>query len=215
LSDNLGQPSVSSGLEAENLLLFRGDRCLLNEVSFAVRPGEGLVLRGPNGTGKTTLLRVMCGLTSPEEGEVLWQGNPIRKDREAWHRVLGWSGHLSGLKSELTIRENLKFAAAIAGRSAAEVPEELGLSACLDLPARVLSAGQQRRSALARVLLSNALVWVLDEPYTNLDTQGQDYLNASLDSHLASGGMALIASHGEAHSGLGLNEATLENGALS
>ncbi len=206
--------SNKNGLSAEQLLLFRGERCLLNDISLTVAPGEGIALRGPNGTGKTTLLRVLCGLTLPEEGEVCWNGTPIAAQREDWHQLLGWSGHKAGLKSELTVRENLAFSASLRGHSLTEVPEELGLGGCLELPARVLSAGQQRRSSLARVLLSKALVWILDEPYTNLDAQGQDYLNACLDAHLAAGGIAVIASHGDAHAGLGLRELTLKGGQL-
>jgi heme exporter protein A len=145
------------GLSAEGLLLFRGERCLLNEVAVRVRPGEGLVLRGPTGTGKTTLLRVLCGLTQAEEGEVRWNAIPIHRQRETWNLAIGWSGHQAGLKSELTVRENLRFSAELAGRKLGEVPDELGLTECLDLQARVLSAGQQRRSSLARVLLGNSM----------------------------------------------------------
>jgi len=211
----MSEPSPHTiGLSASSLLLFRGERCLLNGLALHVAPGQGLVLRGPNGTGKTTLLRVLCGLTLPEEGDVLWNGMAIREQRTEWQRALGWSGHKAGLKSELTVRENLAFAAALSGRSSGEIPAELGLAECLDLPTRVLSAGQQRRSSLARVLLGNSLIWVLDEPYTNLDTQGQGYLNACLDTHLAAGGIAVIASHGNAHSALGMTEKTLLNGVL-
>jgi heme exporter protein A len=203
------------GLSAEGLLLFRGERCLLSNVAVRVQPGEGLVLRGANGTGKTTLLRVLCGLTQAEEGQVCWNAIPINRQRESWNQAIGWSGHQAGLKSELTVRENLQFSAELAGRKLGDVPDELGLTECLGLPARVLSAGQQRRSSLARVLLSNALIWFLDEPYTNLDTQGQTYLNTCIDSHLASGGLTVIASHGEAHSGLGMTELVLERGRAS
>jgi len=202
------------GLSANGLLLFRGDRCLLNEVSLRVSPGAGMVLRGPNGSGKTTLLRLLCGLTLPEEGEVCWDGSDIRLQRDNWQRTLAWAGHKAGLKSELTVHENLAYSAALGGYALPDIPAELGLGDCLHLPARVLSAGQQRRSSLARVLLSKAPVWILDEPYTNLDTQGQDYLNSCLSRHLRDGGLAIVASHGDAHAGLSLQECTLNRGQL-
>jgi heme exporter protein A len=203
-----------SGLSAQGILLYRGERCLLNQVSLSLSPGEGMLLRGANGTGKTTLLRVLCGLTLPEEGEVRWEGADIRRQRDTWQRTLAWSGHKAGLKSELTVLENLQFSAGLGGSQLPDIPAELGLTDCLNLPARVLSAGQQRRSSLARVLLGTARVWILDEPYTNLDAQGQSYLSDCLSRHLSHGGLAIIASHGEAHSQLGWQQRTLQTGVL-
>jgi heme exporter protein A len=210
----MSSTDTSKGLSAHGLLLFRGDRCLLNEVSLQVSPGQGMVLRGPNGAGKTTLLRLLCGLTLPEEGQVCWEGIDISRQRDTWQRTLAWSGHKAGLKSELSVLENLQFSAALGGYTLPDIPTQLALDDCLHLPARVLSAGQQRRSSLARVLLSKSSVWILDEPYTNLDTQGQEYLNNCLGRHLGNGGLAIIASHGEAHAGLGLQQCTLSGGRL-
>jgi len=211
----MSEPHSNNALSACDLLLFRGERCLLDGVSLSVAPGEGIALRGPNGTGKTTLLRVLCGLSDAEEGDVFWQGKSIRSQRIEWQQVLGWSGHLSGFKADLTVRENLNFHAALYGYSPQKLPAELELSACEDLPVRALSAGQKRRTALASVILGNAGVWMLDEPYTNLDIQGVDYLNNVFRKHLENNGILIIASHGEAHAGVGLRELTLSKGQLS
>jgi len=215
MTDNVTNITSAEGLTARDLLLFRGDRCLLDGVSLTLRAGEGLVLRGPNGTGKTTLLRVLCGLTQAEEGEVMWNGAALHRVADEWHLALGWAGHLTGFKSDLTVRENLAFAAGLKGNAPAALPTELALDNCLDLPVRALSAGQKRRIGLAAIVTGKARVWLLDEPYTHLDQQGQSYLNDCIRHHLDAGGSALIASHGEAHSPLGLPEVTLSGGKLS
>lgn len=207
--------SKQSGLNAEHLLLFRGERCLLDDVSLSVAPGEGIVLKGPNGTGKTTLLRVLCGLSEAEEGVVCWNGTDIRRQRQQWHKSLGWSGHLTGFKGDLTVTENLTFIAGLHGTTFGDVPAALELEQCLDLPVRALSAGQKRRAALAGVLLAKPAVWLLDEPYTNLDAQGQQFLNEQFRHHLTAGGMLVMATHGGVHEPVGLSSRMLEGGRLS
>ena len=186
------------GLDCDGLTLWRGDRCLFDELSFQIGAGAAALVRGPNGSGKTSLLRVVCGLSPPEQGAIHWQGRPIQKQRQAYAKQLAYSGHTDGLNAELTPLENLEFFCALRGTepaSGAAKLSGLGLDACAGLPVRALSAGQRRRAGLARVLAANARLWVLDEPFTNLDGEGRRYLTEQLLRHLGNGGMAVVASH--------------------
>ncbi len=184
-------------ISASGLTLWRGFHCLFEQLSFQLAAGEALLVRGPNGSGKTTLLRVLCGLTRPEAGEVNWAGEPIHAQREAFTRALAYLGHRVGLKADLSAEQNLQFATRIRGQnpSASEGLEAVGLAEQADLAVRYLSAGQQRRTALARLLQSNARLWVMDEPLANLDTAGRDFVVAALNDHLAAGGLAVLAVH--------------------
>jgi len=187
-------------LKARGLTLWRGDHCLFNDLSFEVPKGRALALRGRNGAGKTTLLRVLCGLTRPEAGRVEWQGDSIEHQRAAFGSQLAWFGHATGLKADLTVRQNLEFAARLAGRPGADwqpLAGSLGLESCLDRAVRYLSAGQKRRTALTRVLMSGAAVWVMDEPFANLDDAGRDRLQHEMGLHLDAGGIAVVAVHHE------------------
>jgi heme exporter protein A len=158
-----------------------------------------LHVSGPNGTGKTTLLRVVSGLLRPEQGSVTWLGQPIGRNRAQYQSVMAYSAHEPALKADLTALENLHFAVGLKRRaSSGELRtslERTGVGSCADLPARVLSAGQRRRVALARVLAMNATIWLLDEPYANLDTAGSDLVSELLQAHVEAGGLALVVAH--------------------
>ena len=185
-------------LTGTGLTLWRGANCLFDQLSFSAAPGGALLIRGPNGSGKTTLLRVMAGLTLAEEGEVRWQGRPLSERDDIGRHTIAYCGHATALKPDLTTLENLRFFARLSGYSTSALPELLastGLTPCADLPARVLSAGQKRRAALARVLMSGAPLWLLDEPQTNLDAAGREFLQRVLQKHLANSGTAVIVAH--------------------
>ena len=186
-------------LEAREINAWRGDRHILRDVSFSLRAGEFLKITGPNGVGKTTLLRVVCGLLPAESGSVAWRGKVIIGASEEFHTDMVYLGHLNSLKADLTARENLRF---LAGLRQALGPADIdgaldrvGILSRGDLPARSLSAGQKRRLALARLLLSGAGLWILDEPVTNLDTAGVDLVEELVREHVSRGGLALAAAH--------------------
>jgi heme exporter protein A len=189
-----------STLEVRALACSRGFVALFRDVSLRVEPGEWVSVRGPNGCGKTTLLRCVAGLTQPDSGEVLWDGLPTRKDTARFHRDLCYSGHLAGIKDDLTAEENLAGLLALRGISPGSGDIRAALaSAGLDkrrqLPARRLSAGQRRRIGLARLALDGAPLWALDEPLTALDDDGKRLFEGLLANHLRRGGAALIATH--------------------
>jgi len=186
-------------LEAREINAWRGDRHILRDVSFSVRSGEFLKITGPNGVGKTTLLRVVCGLLPAESGSVAWRGKTIIGASEEFHTDMVYLGHLNSLKADLTARENLRFLAglrqALGPSDIDEALDRVGILSRGDLPARSLSAGQKRRLALARLLLSGAVLWILDEPVTNLDTAGVDLVEELVREHVGGGGLALAAAH--------------------
>jgi heme exporter protein A len=175
-------------LEGRSLACSRGPVTLFRDVSFRVERGEWVAVRGPNGSGKTTLLRCVAGLTRLDSGEVKRDGQ------------VTYAGHLAGIKDDLSTEENLRGALALAGTAVdtARVHatlEEVGLLKRRLLPARRLSAGQRRRIGLARLMLDPAPIWILDEPLTALDDDGQALFARSLSRHLERGGLALVATH--------------------
>ncbi|HEY6451646.1 MAG TPA: cytochrome c biogenesis heme-transporting ATPase CcmA [Steroidobacteraceae bacterium] len=186
-------------ITAENLHLWRGEVHVLRGLSFVLDGGECLQVTGVNGSGKTTLLRALCGLVPLEQGRICWRGADIRADLSAYHGELAYLGHDNGLKGELTPLENLRFGLGLRRRvSAAQCRAALallGLTEPYALPLRQLSAGQRRRVALARLYLTEAPLWVLDEPGSNLDASGQATLAQLLAGHLRGGRMAVVATH--------------------
>ena len=191
--------STPKGLAAEQEHLWRGDRHVLRGVSLSVAPGEMLHVSGANGAGKTTLLRVLCGLMRPEQGEVTWRGRSIREDPTAYHTEMAYASHEPALKADLTALENLRFAVGLK-RSIGDAEmrsflDRLGVADCAQLPVRVLSAGQRRRVSMARVIAMRASLWLLDEPFANLDARGSQVLLQLLDEHLSGGGHALVVAH--------------------
>lgn len=187
-------------LSAHGLTCVRGERRLFSGLDLAVEAGEWLHVRGENGAGKTSLLRLLAGLAQPAAGEILWGGRPIRQVDEQYRRNLLFLGHHGALKDELTALENLEFAAALDGTALPEAEamaalHRFGLLGREELPVRFLSAGQKRRVLLARLLTRKAKLWVLDEPFTALDVKAVDMLAALIGQHLAEGGMAVLTSH--------------------
>jgi heme exporter protein A len=191
--------NMSNTLCVEKVHVWRGDRHVLRGVSLQIKPQELLHISGPNGTGKTTLLRVVSGLLRPEQGSVTWLGQSIATIRTDYQAALAYASHEPALKGDLTALENLRFAVGLKRRvSASELRaslERTGVAACADLPARVLSAGQRRRVAMARVLAMSASLWLLDEPFTNLDAAGTHLISELLQSHIEHGGLALVVAH--------------------
>jgi heme exporter protein A len=189
-------------LTAQGLACLRGDRLLFKNVSFELQAGGLLYVLGENGSGKSSLLRMLCGLGLPEAGDVLWQGNNIKNDAEAYLASLTYLGHLNGLKDDLTALENLQTSARLVGNDVTEQQAlaaltAIGIARCAHLPARVLSQGQKRRVALAGLWLSKAQLWILDEPFAALDVASIAVLAAQLNAHLTNGGMAILTTHQE------------------
>ncbi|MBL6454208.1 heme ABC exporter ATP-binding protein CcmA [Belnapia sp. T6] len=182
-------------LQAENLACARGERVIFAGLSFAVEPGAGVLLTGANGAGKSTLLRLLAGLLAPAEGRLLWGGADAFADRAAHAARLRYLSHADALKPALTARENLGFFARLWGGDTAAALESLGLAPLAELPARVLSSGQKRRLALARLALAPAPLWLLDEPTVGLDAASVARLGGLLATHRAAGGMVLAATH--------------------
>lgn len=187
-------------LEAISLQCVRGERELFNGLSFALAAGEMLLLSGPNGAGKTSLLRLLCGVSPPESGELRWRGTRINGSRSEYCRQMVYLGHHNGIKEELTPLENLRVQAAVMDVTVQDSAlyaalQRVGLGGFEELPARFLSQGQKRRVALARLLLADALLWILDEPLAALDVQAVALVESLLEAHLAKGGMAVLTTH--------------------
>lgn len=186
-------------IQAERLHLWRGERHVLAGIDLAVDAGELLQVTGANGSGKTSLLRALCGLMHPEEGRVLWAGRDVYEDLPAFHSQIVYLGHEPPLKADLTARENLRYWVGIRRPlRAADISaalERVGAGAWGEQAVRTLSAGQKRRVALAGVSLFAAPLWFLDEPATNLDDDGQRLVGSLVDEQVASGGLVIAAVH--------------------
>ena len=191
-------------LDVSGIACRRGERRLFANLSFQLAEGRLLRVAGANGSGKTSLLRILCGLLTPSEGVVLWNSQPIATQLEDYHRALAYLGHFNGLKEEMTPHENLGVASALAGTPAGYAArlsalEGFGVAHCADLPVRHLSQGQRRRVALARLVLhTSARVWILDEPFNSLDAGAVTELERLITGRVDSGGMVVLTSHLEA-----------------
>src|ERR1700674_1553853 len=189
-------------LEAVNLSCARGERRLFSGLNFSLPAGSFLQVFGPNGSGKTSLRRIVGGLTAPAAGEVRWEGTNIRRLGEEYFAQIAYVAHQNGVKDELDPIENLRISSGVSGhplskREAQAVLERVGLGKQRHLPSRLLSAGQRRRLALSRLLASRARLWILDEPVASLDDDGATLARNLISEHLSNGGMAIIATHQE------------------
>ncbi len=191
-------PSSQARFTGESLVCVRGERIVFANLSFSLAPGEALLLLGPNGSGKSSLLRLLALLLKPEAGQLLWDGAPVTADPEAHGARTRYVGHLDAVKPVLDLRENVAFWARLAGAGEARVPDALacfGLGALADLPGRMLSAGQKRRTNLARLVAAPAPLWLLDEPTTALDRASITVLEDLIADHRAGGGMVVLSTH--------------------
>ncbi len=189
-------------LEVDHLSCRRGDRTLFTGLSFTLPGGTLLHVRGRNGSGKTTLLRALCGLLRPDHGRILWRGELVTDLADDYNRELLYFGHLNGIKADLTGYENLRVAATLdqdpfADTDILDALGRIGLAGFEDLPTRMLSQGQKKRVALARLILSKAPLWILDEPFTALDTDAVALLETLIAEHVADGGAVVLTTHQE------------------
>lgn len=187
-------------LEVINLECVRGDRRLFKDLSFSASAGELIELRGANGTGKTSLLRIICGLSAPANGEVRWQKKTIRALGETFYASVAYLGHQNGLKDELSPIENVRIASGLAGQNLTEddaqhILTRVGLGDRANIPTRSLSAGQRRRVGLARLLTSKATLWALDEVLTSLDEVAVRMTREFINEHLSNQGIVIVATH--------------------
>jgi heme exporter protein A len=187
-------------LEVSNLACSRGDHPLFTDLSFALEAGELLQVQGENGKGKTSLLRTLCGFMQPVAGEIRWRGENIEELDEDYYAELLYLGHHNAIKDELNALENLQISAGLAGielreKEAVAALRRMGLKGREHLPVKVLSQGQRRRAALARMLVSDAPLWVLDEPLTALDVGAVGLIQELLGEHLARDGMVIFTTH--------------------
>jgi len=193
-------PPADKALRARGLSFSRAGRRVFGGIDFELRPGQLLQVLGANGSGKTSLLRVLGGLLAPDEGELCWGDDAVRPADHDFLQAVAYVGHTNGIDADLSSAENLRFAARMGGADAspasvAAALRSLGLDATSTAPVRTLSQGQRRRVALARLALLRRALWLLDEPVSSLDATAAGHFYSHLDAHLRSGGMAVVATH--------------------
>ncbi len=185
-------------LEVSGLHCIRDERDLFRDLNFGLHAGQILLVEGPNGCGKTTLLRILCGIRAQEAGLILWCGEAIDKLGALYHQQIAYVGHHDGVKRELSVAENIRLAQALGNPSQRGIEEILGqihLEGYQDLPTHALSAGQRRRLALSRLLATDSCLWILDEPFTSLDSRGIAIFSDLMALHTAYGGLIVMTSH--------------------
>ena len=187
-------------LEVSNLACTRGDHRLFSGLNFRLNPGQIMQVQGANGSGKTSLLRTLCGFITPDEGDIVWRGENISGLDEEYYAELLYLGHLNAIKDELSALENLRVSAGLSGveigeNEAMTALRRMGLRGRERLPTKVLSQGQRRRVALARLLVNNAKLWILDEPLAALDVGAVTLIQELVAEHLARQGMVIFTTH--------------------
>lgn len=208
------QYSFSANLEVKNLACFRNEQILFNKINLSLSPENVLFLQGENGSGKTSLLRILCGFRLPDEGEITWGGDPTSAMPEYFQNI-SYVGHKNGIKDELTVEENLNLMRSMATASdikTESVLKQIGLFKRADVLARQLSAGQKRKLALARLMMTENSFWILDEPFTSLDKETVGFFESLIKQHITRGGMLILTSHHEIDlSGLPVNHFNLSS----
>jgi heme exporter protein A len=190
------QTQSTHSLEGTGLSCIRDDRVLFEELAFELVSGQVLLLEGKNGSGKTSLLRILCGFREPDAGEINWCGDAVNDS--PFYAQMAYVGHLDGIKKELTVLENLKMSLALSSPGQYSIDEALAkvhMAGYNDVLVQALSAGQKRRLSLARLLITENVLWILDEPFTSLDKQGIALIETLMTEHCASGGMIVLTSH--------------------
>jgi len=185
-------------LDICHLTLFRGNRCLFQDINFSLKAGMLILIKGENGSGKTSLLRTVAGLIEPNDGLIQWNHKNINNNRQNYHKNISWLSHKHGFKGHLSIKENLQFESGLWVRSEKNnlnVLEALSLLEVSDLPFNHLSAGQKRRASIARLMLSESPLCLLDEPTSNLDSTASQIVKNWIEQHIRKNGLCLLATH--------------------
>lgn len=188
----------TDNLNAKNLSLIRGGRELFTNLNFIVKPGDLLLIQGENGSGKTSLLKVIAGLIEPDNGSLFWSNKNIISQRQSFHKNIAWLSHNTGFKGDLTILENIKFESSLRKMSIEKLEDSLKhfqLTEFSKIPFRFLSVGQQKRAAIVRMCLINVKLWLMDEPLSNLDATGQSLVIDLINNHTKKSGLCVLASH--------------------
>jgi heme exporter protein A len=194
-----GTSNQAVNFSVEQLSCIRQDRCLFEDLSFSLASGQIIQIEGPNGAGKSSLLRILGGFLSPESGQLLWQNEPLGRDRVDFNQQLLFIGHQAAISAHMTALENVNFWLELHPHKVDfevfELLGRLGLVGLEDIPVSQLSAGQQRKVALARLWLTSATLWILDEPFTAIDKKGVAGLQRKFQQHLDEGGMIILTTH--------------------